>query len=170
MASPAGVEEGSTGVLAELPPESRDTIGEGEPRSAEYWVMWSTCGEDSRADEAAANGGADAGWFLLDDFLEDPGLAIGDYRVVTCREALAVLSPALDNEFDRLASLLLAAEINLNSGAENCEAADQSLRASHVALAGLDYAGPGTVDIQPGTAILQLTDLLNAYNSGELCR
>ena len=39
-----------------------------------------------------------------------------------------------------------------------------------IALAGLSYAGPGSVDIEPETAALQLIDLLDAYNAGDLCR
>lgn len=162
--------EGATGVLEELPPGSRDTNDGGEPRSADYWIVWSTCGEDNRAAEAAANGGVDAGWYLVDDLLAYPGVSLADHEVTTCEEAIDILDASDDAVFDRLVSFLLAAELNLNSGAETCEAAEQSLRASHLALTGLDYAGPRTIRAEPGTATLQLIDLLGAYNSGELCR
>ena len=161
--------EGDTGVIAELPDGSRDATGDGEPRTASHWVQWSSCGEDSRAAEAEANGGAAAGWHLVDDLLEPP-VDLAGFVISGCHEAVAVLEPDVGAAFDRLAALTFAAELNLRAGAESCEAVTQSIAAAKLALSGLGYTGPGTVTEEPGLASLQLIDLLTAYNSGELCR
>ena len=162
--------DGRTGVIGELPPGSRDSTAGRDPRTVDDWVVWSTCGEGSRAEEAEANGGAAAGWPILDDFIWDPGISVGDYQSRSCAGTVALLEAGSGSGFDIVAALVVATDLNLNSGAENCPAADQSVRAAHLALASLEYAGPGTVTVEPGTAIFQLIDLLTAYNSGDLCR
>ena len=49
----------------------------GEPRTIGYWKNWNTCTGGNQANTAAANGGPDAGWYILDDLLNDPGFTIG---------------------------------------------------------------------------------------------
>lgn len=159
----------STGVLEELPPGTRDASGGADPRTAAEWTVWSTCSAESRAAEAAANGGAEAGWPLVDDVLEVRGLGLGEHPILSCGEAVEILATTT-TAFDRLGSELLAAEINLNVGAETCEAVDQSAWAAQIALAGVEYGGSGSVEIEPGTATFQLIELLTAYNLGDLCR
>jgi hypothetical protein len=161
--------EGTTGVISKLPPESRTSTGGGDPRSAEYWITWSTCSVNNRSAQAAANGGAEEGWYLVDDFLQTPGMGIGNHSIPSCDEAISILS-SRENAFEELAALLFAADLNRNAGSEHCEAADQSMRAAHLALAGLGYQGPMTINTEPGAAIFQLIDLLSAYNAGSLCR
>jgi hypothetical protein len=54
--------------------------------------MWSTCGDNSQADLAAANRGREAGWYLVDDFLENPGIAVGEYSLTSCDAVVDLLS------------------------------------------------------------------------------
>ncbi|MDF1597979.1 MAG: hypothetical protein P1T08_18035 [Acidimicrobiia bacterium] len=59
-------------IISELPPVARASDDGGEPRSAAYWALWNTCAPDNRSELAAANGGREAGWVLVDDLLADP--------------------------------------------------------------------------------------------------
>ena len=49
----------------------------GEPRTIGFWKNWNTCTGGGQADTAAANGGPEAGWYILDDLLNYPGYTIG---------------------------------------------------------------------------------------------
>lgn len=160
-------------VIAAVPDEAREAIGDGEPRSSRYWVVWSSCGEGSQADVAAANGGREAGWIILDDLLADPGISLGDHPVVTCQDGVTILTTGSD-PLQRLARQVLTAELNRNAGSESCGAADESIPVAQALLASFHRAG--TTDSAPSLepddaeSVDRLVDLLAAYNSGELCR
>ena len=115
---------GDVGDLETLPAAARRSTGGGEPRTPASWVIWSTCGEGSKAETARANGGRDAGWILLDDLLADPGIRIGDHDLSTCSESVALLEGSTNNGDEAsepayaLARQLVAAELNLTAGAE----------------------------------------------------
>ena len=168
-------------AIDELPELARVSTGGGEPRSGAYWISWSTCGTNSQADVAAAGGGPDAGLYLVDDFLETPGIAVGDYVLGTCEAAIDLLS-VRDNAGEsrsesaayELGSQLLTAELNLNSGGESCPALDQALVAAHVLLARAAFNGTGSYseawDEPASLAAEDLVVLLAAYNAGALCR
>lgn len=175
-ASPVGVETAvaasPTGaapepaVLGEIDPSDRVSDGAAEPRSPAYWVMWSTCGEGSKADVAAANGGREAGWVLLDDLLEVPGVALAGQQVSACKDAVVVLAGAESADIAvRLAAESLAAEVNYASGAETCPAFDAVLRVARVLLSEAGFADP-----QIETTARETTDLLATYNRGTLCQ
>jgi hypothetical protein len=140
--------------------------------------MWSTCGEGSQADVAAANGGTDAGWILLDDLLTDPGVALGEYRIPACEagvnllEGSSVEGASTDDPAYSLAAGLLTAELNLSVGAETCPAVEEAVVAGHVILASLGFDGEGRYLAEPGVAASagSVIELLGAYNAGELCR
>jgi hypothetical protein len=115
---------------------------------------------------------------LVDDVLADPGLQLGDHRLTTCEESVALLQGRTTTGDDTsdpayaLAAQLLAAELNLNIGAETCPAAEESVIGAHLVLASSGFDGVSTspLDAEAGGALPKLIDLLTAYNSGELCR
>jgi hypothetical protein len=49
----------------------------GEPRTIGFWKNWNTCTGGRQDEVAAQNGGPDAGWFILDDLLNNPGYHLG---------------------------------------------------------------------------------------------
>jgi hypothetical protein len=160
-----------------LPPEARASNGGGAPRPPAYWAVWNNCAPDNRSAVAAANGGRDAGWFLVDDLLADPGLQLGDHPLATCEEAVALLQggTAAGQSPDPvypLAAQLLTAELNLGVGSETCAAAEEAAVGAHLVLsaAGFDGVSSSPLDAEAGGALPQLRRLLEAYNTGELCR
>ena len=172
--APMGATEPSA-TLDDVPAAARVAVGVGEPRSSGYWVIWSSCGEDNRAETAAANGGREAGWILLDDLLAFPGVTLGDHAVATCDEGVVILevSPVAEPP-EGLAQQLLAAELNLNSGSETCPAAEETVVVAQALLSSFGYAGPDgaplSADEEAIDSLDRLVALLAAYNSGELCR
>ncbi len=161
----------------DLPPEARASIGGGDPRLPAYWAVWNTCAPDNRADVAAANGGRDAGFVLVDDVLADPGIGLGDHLLSSCEESVALLEgrtgsgDATDDPVYMLAAQLLAAELNLTVGAESCPAADEAVLGAHLVLSSSNFDGvsPSPLDVEAGGALPDLIDLLTAYNAGDLC-
>jgi hypothetical protein len=87
--------------------------GGGEPRTVGYWLLWNSCAEGNKADIARANGGRAAGWVILDDLLDDPGILLG--ALLRARDADGVERTG-DVAYD------LAAQLNLAVGAEFCPA------------------------------------------------
>jgi len=161
-------------ILQDIPPMALVSEGGGQPRTDAYWVQWSTCGEGSRAETAAANGGREAGWILVDDLLEDPGVALGQWLVATCEDAVAVLQSDASALYELLARQLLAAELNLSVGSATCAAAAQTVVAGHVLLSSGGYGGPaathGEPDGEVAASMGRVSALLSLYNTGRLCR
>ena len=167
-------------AFSDLPDEARVARGAGQPRTAGYWALWNTCAPENRADVAAANGGREAGWILVDDLLADPGIQLGNYLVPACAEALALLQGrTASGEETRdpvygLAAVLLAAELNMRAGSEICPIADESALGGHLVLASVDFDGTGeytaALSDETASAIPRLVELLQGYNRGELCR
>jgi hypothetical protein len=164
-----------------LPDEARRATRLGDPRPPAYWAVWNSCAPDNRAAEAAANGGSVAGWFLVDDFLDDPGIALGDYSIESCPAALALLQkPAFSSDRENdlllhtLAGQLLAAELNLNAGAESCPIVKEAAVGAHIVLAEASFDGQAPLAAELSdelaAAVPQLIELLDAYNRGDLCR
>jgi len=156
--------------------------GGGEPRSGGYWVMWSSCGANSQAAVAQANGGRQAGWIILDDLLSDPGMLVGALPVESCPQGVALLqgkdAAGGDHSNDpayTLAGQLLAAQLNLAAGAETCPAAETAVQATQLLLLALDfdgtgfYLGPPAANREVETA-RTLVEQLASYYHGELCR
>lgn len=163
----------------DIPAEARISNGGGDPRTAGYWVIWSTCGENNQSAVAAANGGREAGWILLDDLLADPGVTVGDFAVLTCEQGVNLLERQMadgtlsDDPVYRLASEVLTAELNLSTGAESCTAVEGALRIGHVLLSSLAFNGSGeylSADSRELSATQEVTTLLSVYNTGALCQ
>lgn len=163
-------------------PDFHKSRGGGEPRSASYWLQWNSCAPDNRSEMAAANGGRAAGWIILDDLLDDPGILLGELQVGTCEEGINLLQNKDVEGFERggdmayqLAAQLLAAQLNLAVGAEYCPAGDQAVAAGQLLLIGQGfngrggYLGPPAFGQDVETAQI-LVEQLGDYNSGQLCR
>lgn len=167
-------------TFSDLPAEARASTRQGDPRPPAYWAVWNTCAADNRAALAAENGGRAAGWFLMDDLLADPGIQLGNYQVMTCEAGLSLLQgrttagEATDDPIYALASQLLAAELNLNVGAETCPIAEEAALGGHLVLSEAGFTGEGeyagALTSESANAIPRLVELLSGYNRGELCR
>jgi len=161
-------------LLQSLPLHARMLVGSGGVRTSAYWVVWSSCGEGSRAETAAANGGREAGWLIVDDLLDDPGISLGEWPVTTCPDALGVLEGDTADPVARVAQQLLTAELNLTAGAGTCAVTRELVIAGHALLARQQYAGspvdPETLDEATAASVGRLADLLSLYNAGRLCR
>jgi hypothetical protein len=165
--------------FSDLPAEARVARGAGQPRPAGYWALWNSCAPENRADVAAANGGREAGWILVDDLLADPGIQLGNYPVPACPQALALLqgrTAAGEESGDPvygLAAALLAAELNMRAGSEICPIADEAALGGHLVLASVDFDGRGeygaALSDETANAIPRLVELLEGYNRGDLC-
>jgi len=73
----------------------------------------------------------------------------------------------------QFAAQLLAAELNLNLGAESCPIAEESVIGAHILLADLGFDGRGTYEDQLtgnlAASLATFVELLTGYNTGELC-
>lgn len=167
-----------SGPFADIPAEARISNQSGEPRPPAYWILWNACAPENRAEVAAANGSRAAGWILMDDLLAKPGISLGDLPVENCEQGLALLQgltlngEETDDPLYDLASQLLAAELNLNLGAETCPIAEEAAVGGHMVLSSVKFNGTGTyfTTIEVSAAVPRLLELLQGYNSGELCR
>ena len=163
--------------FTDIPAEARISNQSGEPRPTAYWMLWNACAPKNRAEVAAANGGRAAGWVLMDDLLEKPGINLGDLPVENCEHGLNLLQgltktgEETDDPLYELAAQLLAAELNFNLGAETCPIAEEAAVGGHMVLASVNFNGTGTyfTTVEVSTAVPRLLELLQGYNSGELC-
>ena len=155
-------------LLEAVPAEARRATGAGGARTSAYWVQWSTCGEDSRAETAAANGGRDAGWILVDDLLADPGIALGGWPVMTCRDAVAILQSGAADPLAHLARQLFTAKLNFEAGSGRCQAASDLVVAGDALLASIEQSGAATAT--DSTDAASVAALLGTYNAGVLCQ
>jgi hypothetical protein len=156
--------------------------GGGEPRTAGYWLLWNACAEDNKSETAAANGGRDAGWVILDDLLVDPGILVGELPVETCEQGIHLLQgmdlngqQKAEDAAYALAYQLLSAQLNMAAGAEYCPAIDEAIQSSQLLLLSLDFDGTGDylellAEGDSSTLARNLVNQLAAYNIGELCR
>lgn len=162
-----------------IPAEARVSNGGGDPRTAGYWIIWSTCGENNQSAVAAANGGREAGWILLDDLLKNPGITVGDFAVATCEQGVNLFKARMavgtlsDDPIYRLASEMLTAEVNLSTGSESCKAVEGALRIGHALLSSLGFDGSGEYLLAESKELRvarEVTTLLASYNTGTLCQ
>ena len=167
-------------AFSDLPDEARIATQPGDPRPPTYWAEWNRCAEENQSEWADANGGRGAGWTLMDDLLDYPGIQLGDYPVLSCEAGLNLLlgqtaaGEETDDPIYALASVLLAAELNLNVGSENCPIAEEATVGGHLILSSGKFNGEGsyagTISEEAANAIPRLVELLTGYNSGILCR
>jgi hypothetical protein len=156
----------------------------GEPRTIGYWKNWNTCTGGRQYLTAAANGGPDAGWYILDDLLNDPGYTIGVLQLSAddCEAAVLILDKSDISSGKKMASdaaynmaaQLLAAELNLSAGAETCGAVVDAVNAGQTLLAYIGFDGTGSY-LRPKKNSTTYQDAnalaytLDQYNNGFLC-
>jgi hypothetical protein len=152
----------------------------GDPRQPSYWKAWSSCTGGSQPATAAANGGPDAGWFLMDDILADPGVQVGILAVATCPLGVSILEQrdvksgkkmASDPAYP-LAMHLLAARLNFAAGAGTCPLAEEQAALAQELLFNLGFKGEGTYlrVRDPDYALaMEMATNLESYNNGFLC-
>lgn len=159
-----------------------NTFPGGDPRTIGFLKNWNSCTGGNQAATAAENGGAGAGWHILDDVLNDPGITIGVLHLdgADCEDAVNVLDKhdvksgrekASDAAYN-LASHLLAAKLNLSVGAHTCQAAVDAVHAGQSLLASIGFDGTGNY-LRPRDGQLyndanDLAATLDDYNNGSL--
>jgi hypothetical protein len=150
----------------------------GDPRTIGYWKNWNRCTGGNHAATAARNGGAAAGFFIVEDLV--PQL-VGDLSVTGCQQAIRLLSKqdqagrsrASDAGYE-LGAQFLAARFNLAAGAETCRPAQQAVLGAQTLLDGIGFTGSGeylgsrSKSANRPTA-LALAATLDRYNNGSLC-
>jgi hypothetical protein len=155
--------------------------GGGEPRSTGYWLIWNSCSDGNQSETARANGGREAGWIIMDDLLDDPGVLIGMLGVQTCDQGMKLLQSmnlqGVEMKTDPayvLASQLMAALLNMAAGSEYCPASDSTVNEAQKLLLGLNFNGTGLY-LGPPSAntnverAQELSEQLAKYNTGSLC-
>ena len=150
----------------------------GEPRAIGYWKAWNRCTGGNQAATAEKNGGAAAGFFLVDDLL--PQL-VGDFSFATCPQAVKLLSKQDRNGKSKssdaayeLGAQLLAARFNVAAGAETCAAVQQTVLDAQALLDQIGFTGLGDYlgsksKSQQRPQALSLAAGLDRYNRGDLC-
>jgi hypothetical protein len=148
----------------------------GDPRTIGYWKNWNKCTNGNQTQTAAKNGGASAGFFVVEDLLPQ---TIGNFTVSTCQQAVKLLSKQDQNGTNRandaaygLGSQLLAARFNLAAGAETCSAVQAAVVNAQNLLVSINFTGTGSYLAKPSTTqttALSLATQLANYNMGSLC-
>ena len=152
----------------------------GDPRGPGFWKNWSSCTAGAQYELAERNGGATAGWFVLDDILSGPGISWGDFNIVGCQLGVAVLDQR-DGLTDKkrasdaaytVAMQLLAAQLNFAAGAATCSDAQEAALEAEALLVANEFDGAGAYlrpkDDDHGRAV-ELAAALGRYNLGDLC-
>jgi CSLREA domain-containing protein len=150
----------------------------GDPRTIGYWKNWNRCTGGNQSATAQKNGGAAAGFFLVEDLLPQ---TIGDFTVTSCQQAVKLLSKqdqdARSKSSDaayELSAQLLAARFNLAAGAETCLAVQQAVLDGQTLLDQIsftgsgDYLGSKSKDPRRSQA-LSIAATLDRYNNGNIC-
>jgi hypothetical protein len=150
----------------------------GDPRTIGYWKNWNRCTGGNQAATAQKNGGAAAGFFLVEDLLSQ---LIGDFTVTSCQQAAKLLSKqdqagkskSSDAAYE-LGAQLLAARFNLAAGAEICAAVQQAVLDGQTLLDQIDFTGSGDYLVSKSkearrAQALALVAALDRYNNGDLC-
>ena len=151
----------------------------GAPRTIGYWKNWNLCTGGGQAANAARNGGAANGFFLMEDLL--PQL-VGDFNITTCTQGVKVLDKRdqqgrkkADDAAYELAAQLFAARLNMAAGAETCSAIETAIVNGQSLLDAINftgsgnYLGPKSNSPNRATAI-SLASQLDVYNNGNLCQ
>lgn len=164
----------------------------GAPRTPGYWKNWNTCTGGGQQYTAAANGGWEEGFWLLEDVL-DPSIGGGIvwddilddtlfFEIADCQDAVNILDKRdLDGKklasdpFHNLATSLLAAQLNFGAGACTTQDVNDAALEAETLLDRVDFDGygyevTGNIKKSPDAALAnQLAGYLDLYNNGEFC-
>jgi hypothetical protein len=123
----------------------------GEPRTPGFWKNWNTCTGGNQALTAAENGGADAGWYILDDVLSntiylgqlelDGGDCV-DAQLILNNRDLRDKNRASDPAYN-LAKHLLTYKLNLGAGSYMCPDMAQAVSFADWILNEIGFDGIG---------------------------
>jgi len=162
----------------------------GAPRTPGYWKNWNTCTGGNQQYTAAANGGWQEGFWLLEDVL-DPNIGGGIVRddiltdgfifeITECDKAVLILDKRNFNgkkvssdPLHNLATHLLAAQLNFGAGAcTTQDVLDAALDAEEL-LDKYNFDGYGHDPLPKKSSDVnlanQLANYLDQYNNGEFC-
>ncbi|MFO8175927.1 MAG: choice-of-anchor Q domain-containing protein [Longimicrobiales bacterium] len=169
----------------------------GAPRSNGYWKNWNGCTNGGQVEEAAANGGWQEGFWLLEDVL-DPAVGGGvlwddiltddfTFPIPSCPVAVDILDKRKIGKPDKvadgkkeasdplfnLAAHLLAAQLNFAAGVCTTEDVRDWVLEAETLLDTYDFDGDdhdnlGKKDENAARAI-ELATLLDSYNTGMIC-
>ena len=162
-----------------------NTYPGGTARTPGYWKNWNHCSGGGQADNAEKNGGWQAGYWLLDDVLNDPGVTLGDYVVTTCENGVNILDQRdVSNPKKKMASdaaytlamHLMAFELNQAAGAYHCQLAIDASMEAHQLLSDLGYDGTGNYfkgknasgSAADKSRALELAEILDRYNNNDI--
>jgi hypothetical protein len=136
----------------------------GTPRTIGYWKNWASC--------ASSSGGQT---FVTDQVLAQGPIVFGTLVIDTCQEAVAILNKSsLDNTKRasdpayNLAAQLLAAELNIRSGATTCANVTNAIANSLSLLQAVGFNGTTatTMTSAQATQANTLATFLDNYNNG----
>ncbi len=152
----------------------------GGQRTPGYWKNWNECSPGRQADTAERNGGAEAGFYLLEDVLP---MTVGDLVLDDCEDARNLLDRReLDGRNKKrasdaayyLASHLIAAQANVEAGASVCLEVSNAIAEANALLSIIGFDGtssylPPKKNGADRRLALELAALLDAYNNGDIC-
>jgi hypothetical protein len=175
----------------------------GEPRTIGYWKNWNSCTGGNQVLTAIENGGETpqerlgAGYALLDDVLQSPGITIGELTLVAdddvfdcdsgTEDAMYVLDKRKINGNHKkmardaaygLAAQLLAAIANDTAGANVCPEAGQAAIDGQNLLVAVGFNATGEYCYKKNSPFCSpeqqqeannLAGILDSYNNGTLC-
>ena len=150
----------------------------GDPRTIGYWKNWNRCTGGNQAATAAKNGGAAAGFFLVEDLLPQLDRRFHRHELPAGGQAALEAGPGGKSKSSdaayELGAQLLAARFNLAAGAETCPAVQQAVLDGQTLLDGINFTGSGdylgSKSKDPRRAqALSLAATLDRYNNGNLC-
>jgi hypothetical protein len=170
----------------------------GEPRTIGYWKNWNYCSGGNQPLTAWENGGPAAGFFILEDVLNFPGITIGSFTIpgtepntgppMACQDGAEVARLLLDKRDSvteknmardaayELASQLIAAKANIAAGAASCDDLDDAILEADALLTTILFDGTdGYLSSKDPLAdtyrqpALDLAKTLDDYNNGNLC-
>ncbi|HEY6006839.1 MAG TPA: hypothetical protein VIU40_00830, partial [Geobacteraceae bacterium] len=141
-----------------------------------YWKNWNQCSKGNQAAVAERNGGAEEGFYLVEDLLP---ILVGGFAVNDCEDAVMILDRrnavgkkmANDPAYG-LASHLLAAKLNIAADAGACGAVTDAVAEADALLARIGFDATRrflTSLTADGKRALELMALLDDYNNNQLC-
>jgi hypothetical protein len=156
-----------------------NTYPGGTARTPGYWKNWNRCTGGGQAINADRNGGWQAGYWLLDDVLNSPGVTLGTYTVTTCaigvnildQRDIKTLKKNASDPIYTLAMHLMAFKLNQAAGAYGCPYAIGAAQKADVLLIKVKYNATGsykTMSKADQAYALTLAKILDAYNNNTL--